>query len=92
MTTDTLAIQRIGVLRLALTGGITAALIFVLCWLGTRVPFASPTHAYISLFTPADVGSNGALASGLVWSFLFGGLCGGVLAAVYNLLGSLERK
>ena len=92
MATDTLAIHRIGVLRLALTGGLTAAIVFLFCWLGTLVPFSSPTHAYISLFTPAEVASSAALAPGVVWSFLFGTLSGAVLAAVYNLLGSLGRK
>jgi hypothetical protein len=84
-------IHRIAVLRLALTGAITAALVFFLCWLGTFIPFSSPTHAYIGIFTPADPNSVGALAQGVCWSFLFGGLSGAVLAAVYNALAPLER-
>jgi len=85
------SIHRIAVLRLALTGAITAALVFVLCWLGTFIPFSSPTHAYIGLFTPAEMNSVGALGQGAVRSFLFGGFSGAVFAWVYNLLGSLER-
>ena len=92
MATQSLVTHRIGVLRLALTGAITAALVFILCWLGTFVPFSSPTHAYIGLFTPAEMNSVGALVEGTVWSFLFGGLTGAVLAWVYNLLGGLDRK
>jgi hypothetical protein len=73
MATQTMVTHRIGVLRLALTGAITAALVFLLCWVGTFIPFSSPTHAYIGLFTPAEMSSVAALAQGICWSFLFGG-------------------
>ena len=92
MATTTYSIHRIGVLRAALTGAITASVVFFLCWLGTFVPFSSPTHAYIGLFTTAEVASSAALAGGLCWSFLFGALSGAVLATVYNFLGPIDRK
>jgi len=92
MATQSIVTHRLDVLRLTLTGAITAAVVFVLCWLGTFVPFSSPTHAYISLFTPAEISSGAALAQGLCWSFLFGGLSGAVLAVVYNMLGSIDRR
>jgi hypothetical protein len=92
MATQAIERHRIGVLRLALTGAITATFVFVLCWLGTFIPFSSPTHAYIGLFTPAEMGSGVALVQGICWSFLFGGLSGAVLAAVYNALAPLERN
>ena len=92
MATQSVVTHRLDVLRLALTGAITAAVVFAFCWLGTLVPFSSPTHAYISLFTPAEISSGAALAQGLFWSFLFGGLSGAVLAIVYNLLSPLGRK
>ncbi len=81
----------VSVSRLAATGGITAAVIFVLCWLGTFVPFSSPTHAYISLFTNAAVSSGLALAEGFCWSLLFGVLVGAVFALVYNGTASFAR-
>jgi len=92
MATQSSATHSIGVLRLALTGAVTAALVFVLCWLGTFIPFSSPTHAYIGLFTAAEQNSAGAVVEGVVWSFLFGGLSGAVLAWVYNALGRLDRR
>lgn len=92
MATRSISTHRLGVLRLALTGAITAALVFVLCWLGTFIPFSSPTHAYIGLFTPAELSSGNALIQGSLWSFLFGGLSGAVLAWVYNALGGLDRR
>lgn len=91
MATQSVA-HRLGILRLALTGAISAALVFVFCWLGTLVPFSSPTHAYIGLFTPAEMSSGGALAQGTLWSFLFGGICGAVIALVYNALAGLDRR
>ena len=92
MATQSIVTHRVSVLRLGLAGAITAASVFVLCWLGTFIPFSSPTHAYIGLFTPAEMSSVAALAQGICWSFLFGGLSGAVFAAVYNALGPVERK
>jgi hypothetical protein len=84
--------RRIGVARLAFALGVSAAAIFVLCWLGTLLPFGSPTHAYIALFTPAPIQSIQALFEGTCWSLLFGLLSGAVFALVYNLLAGLERR
>ena len=91
-TTEQRSISRIGVLRLAATAGAAAALIFVLCWLGTFVAFSSPTHAYIGLFTDAETQSIQALVEGGVWSLLFGILSGGLIAALYNLFAGLDRR
>lgn len=84
--------QRISVLRLLVSGAATAALIFIVCWIGTFVPFSSPTHAYIGLFTPADIGSVEALAEGTIWSLLFGALSGGLFALFYNSTAPLARR
>jgi hypothetical protein len=83
--------HRIGVIRLATTLGVGAALIFGLCWLGTFIPLSSPTHAYIGLFTSAEPTSGFALLEGGVWSFLFGALTGAVFAALYNMFARLDR-
>ena len=89
---DQLTASRVSVSRIAATGGVGAAIIFVLCWLGLFIPFSSPTHAYVALFTPADMTSLRALGEGSLWSLLFGGLSGGVLALLYNLFGALDRR
>ena len=83
--------RAVGILHLVATGAVTAALVFVLCWLGTFVPFSSPTHAYIALFTAAPVNSIGALVEGGLWSLLFGGLVGALFALVYNATAALDR-
>jgi len=84
--------NRSGVKRLAATLGVGASLIFSLCWLGTLIPLASPTHAFISVFTSAQPNSGAALLEGGVWSFVFGALTGAVLAALYNLFVGLDRR
>lgn len=84
--------RRLSVVRLLVAGGITAAAVFVLCWIGTFVPFSSPTHGYISLFTNADISSGLALVEGTGWSLLFGALVGAVFALIYNATAPLGRK
>jgi hypothetical protein len=56
------------------------------------MPFSSPTHAYIGLFTSAEPTSVFALLEGGVWSFLFGALSGAVFAALYNSFARLDRR
>ena len=84
--------NHLGVVRLAATTGVTAGLIFVLCWIGTFISFASPTHAYIGLFTDAETQSIQALIEGGLWSLLFGLLSGTLIAALYNLFAGLDRR
>lgn len=83
--------NRIGIFHLAATGSLTAAIIFEISWLGTYMSFASPTHAYIGLFTLANIQSETALLEGSLWSFLIGGLSGGLIAAIYNMLAGLRH-
>lgn len=84
--------HNVSVTRLLITGGATAAVVFVLCWVGTFITFSSPTHAYIGLFTNAEISSGQALAEGTLWSLLFGGLVGVVFALIYNATAAIGRK
>jgi hypothetical protein len=84
--------QTLGITRLAVTGGVTGGLFLVFCWLGTFLPVSSPTHAYIKLFTNADVGSARALVEGGVWALLFGALISALFAFVYNSVAALSRR
>ena len=84
--------HNVSVTRLLITGGATAEVVFVLCWVGTFITFSSPTHAYIGLFTNAEISSGQALAEGTLWSLLFGGLVGVVFALIYNATAAIRRK
>jgi hypothetical protein len=83
--------HKLNVARLLVTGAVTAATIFVLCWLGTFIPMSSPTHAYITLFTAAEMSSLRSLAEGTAWSLLFGALSGTLFASIYNFFGRFSR-
>ena len=83
---------RLGVRRLAVAAGLTMAAVFALCWIGMFVPFSSPTHAYVGLFTAAEPTSALALAEGTLWSLLFGALVGGLFALIYNATASISRS
>jgi hypothetical protein len=81
MAANKVSIHSNAVLRLTRTGAIAAALLFVLCCVGTFVPFSSPTHAYISLFTP-----------GGIWPFLFSALSAAVVGLASNLFVGFEPE
>ena len=82
----------LSVVRLMVAGAVTSGVVFVLCWIGTFVPFSSPTHAYIGLFTGAETSSGQALIEGTFWSLLFGGLVAGLFALVYNVSAARARR
>lgn len=84
--------NRLGVRRLVVAAGLTAAAVFVLCWVGMFIPFSSPTHAYVGLFTAAEPRSALALAEGTLWSLLFGALVGGLFTLIYNATASVSRS
>lgn len=82
----------LNVTRTLIAAGATAAVVFVLCWVGTFITFSSPTHAYIGMFTNAETNSAQALAEGTLWSLLFGALVGAAFALIYNATAALSRK
>lgn len=84
--------QVVSASRLAIATALTAAAIFLICWLGSFIPFSSPTHAYITLFTNAEISSTLALVEGTFWSLVFGLIAGAVFALIYNATPSFTRK
>jgi hypothetical protein len=84
--------HQLAVSRLLVAGGITAAAVFVVCWLGTFVPFSSPTHAFIALFTQRAAQSVAALVEGAIWALLFGAFSAALFALIYNAMASLWKR
>lgn len=84
--------MKLGVARVAVTGAITAAAFFVLCWLGALLPIGPASHMYLNLFTSETGSSITALFQGICWSIAFGLIAGGLFSLVYNALSSLDRN
>jgi len=85
-------VHMLSISRLLVAGAGTGAIVFLLCWLSLFLPFSSPTHAYIPLFTPAEMRSAQALAEGMGWSAAFGGVLGALFALTYNAAAPLGRR
>ena len=83
--------HRLSTLRLALTGSLSGALFYVICWIGSLVP-GTPGHMYLELFTTSDVSTTSALVQGVVTSIIGGFVIGGLIAWVYNLLAFVDRR
>ncbi|MFP5329929.1 MAG: hypothetical protein ACLGHC_07320 [Alphaproteobacteria bacterium] len=83
--------RRIGVIRLAATGGLASLVFYVLCWIGALLPVGYVTHMFLQLFTGADINSITALVQGAVWSAAFGLIAGALIALFYNALAVLDR-
>jgi len=82
---------RLNILRCGLTGAISLAILFAICWVGALL-IASQSHMFIEIFTRQPVTSVGALAEGTCWSLVFGALGGALLAIVYNALAVIVRR
>lgn len=84
--------SKLSVARFAAAGGLTAAILFVLCWVGAVIWPAAVTHAFVTLFTPAPIQSGLALGQGACGALLFGLLAGAAWAISFNVTAGLERK
>ena len=82
--------HRLSVLRLALTGALSGALFYVICWIGSLIP-GTPGHMYLQLFTTSDVSTTSALVQGVITSIIGGFVIGGLIALVYNWLAFVDR-
>ena len=88
---DRTSYRRLNALRVTVATSLAAVVFLVLCWIGARIGFGPGTHAYISLFSNADVTSVTALLLGICWSFFGGAVIGVIYALIYNALAPLER-
>ncbi len=77
---------KLSVNRLAMTGALSTALLFGLCWVVGALGFVG-SHAFIALFTLPPVLSVTALCIGVLSATVFGGIGGAAIALFYNVLG-----
>lgn len=83
--------HRVSVLRFALTGSVSGALFYIICWIGSLIP-GTPGHMYLELFTTSDVSTTSALVQGVITSIIGGLVIGGLIAFVYNWLAFVDRR
>jgi hypothetical protein len=88
----TAAPRKIGVLRLALTGALSATIFYVFCWIGAQTPLGPGGHMYLNLYTAADLSTGASLIEGAAWSFGGGLIFGALIAYVYNALAAFDRS
>ena len=84
--------EKVSVIRFAVTGASALVILFVSCWLGALAFPTSFTHAFVTLFTFAPMTSWLALGEGICSALLFGFAAGGVLAWSYNSSAWAERQ
>ena len=78
--------NRLSVNRLAMTGALSTALLFLICWVSGALGFVG-SHTFVALFTLAPALSATALCIGAISAAVFGGLGGAAIALFYNVLG-----
>lgn len=78
--------------RCAVTGGLTVASVFALCWAAAAGGFLPGAHVFISLFTAQPAESNAALGVGLASSLGSGLVVGAIWALIYNAFAFLQRS
>ena len=83
--------QKVSVIRFAVSGAITLIALFALCWLGAVIFPTSFTHAFVTLFTAAPMRSSLAFGEGICSALLFGFAAGGILACSYNVSAWSQR-
>ena len=83
---------KVGVLRFSITGALSAAVFFILCWVASLLSIDLITHGFIPLFTDAELTSTMALFQGTCMALLFGLVAGALIALFYNLLASLDGR
>jgi hypothetical protein len=84
--------RRLSLVRLGATGAVSAALFYVLCWIGALISPTGASHMYLRLFASAELTSGAALAEGVIWSLGFGIIAGVLVAFFYNLFEGLDRR
>lgn len=89
---DVTASIELSVVRMLVAGGTSALAVYVACWIAAQLPASSPTHAFISLFTSAEVTSGAALVEGGVWAMVFGAFVTSIFSLIYNLTAPLTRR
>ena len=75
----------INIVALGVAASATLVVLYVLCAVvAMALPDIALSHAWLTLFTKAPIGSMWGLIEGIIWSIVFGWVIALVLGSVYN--------
>jgi hypothetical protein len=75
----------INITALGVATSVTLVVLYVLCAVvAMALPDIALSHAWLTLFTKAPIGSMWGLVEGIIWSIVFGWVIATVLGSVYN--------
>jgi hypothetical protein len=75
----------INIVALGVATSVTLVVLYVLCAVvAMALPDIALSHAWLTLFTKAPIGSMWGLSEGIIWSIVFGWVIALVLGSVYN--------
>jgi hypothetical protein len=75
----------INIVALGVATSVTLVVPYVLCAVvAMALPDIALSHAWLTLFTKAPIGSLWGLIEGIIWSIVFGWVIALVLGSVYN--------
>jgi hypothetical protein len=84
---------RLGLFHCTFTGALVLGAIFLLCWASAAIADAPASRAFIGIFTQGSLGlPPRALAQGLTWSLIAGGVIGALIAFWFNLYAIVSRR
>jgi hypothetical protein len=76
---------QINIVALGVATSATLIVLYVLCAVvAMALPDIVLSHAWLTLFTAAPIGSMWGLIEGIIWSIVFGWVIALVLGSVYN--------
>jgi 2TM family of unknown function (DUF5676) len=75
----------INIVALGVAASATLVVLYLLCAVvAMALPDIALSHAWLTLFTKAPIGSMWGLVEGIIWSVVFGWVIALVLGSVYN--------
>jgi hypothetical protein len=75
----------INIVALGVAASATLVVLYLLCAIvAMALPDIALSHAWLTLFTKAPIGSMWGLIEGIIWSIVFGWVIALVLGSVYN--------
>jgi 2TM family of unknown function (DUF5676) len=75
----------INIVALGVAASATLVVLYLLCAVvAMALPDIALSHAWLTLFTKAPIGSMWGLIEGIIWSIVFGWVIALVLGSVYN--------